>query len=193
MLEVMGRMPRHAFVDERLRKIAYGDHPLSIGNEQTISQPYIVAAMTEALELRLEDRVLEVGSGSGYQTAILAELAREVFTIERIPFLAEKASKILLECGYNNVHFKTGNGTLGWKEHEPFCKILVTAYSPGIPRELFEQLREKGRMVIPVGDAFSQVLTMVDKIGGKPKKSSLFSCIFVPLVGDNGWSDFIGA
>lgn len=193
VLEAMRKIPRHLFVDEHLRKVAYEDYPLPIGEGQTISQPYMVAAMTEALKISKKDRVLEIGTGSGYQTAVLAELAQEVFTIERIPSLAEKASRILSALRYTNIHSKIGNGTLGWKEYAPFDKILVTAGSPGIPEELFQQLREKGIMVIPMGDTFSQVLTVVSKIGGKPKKKSLFPCIFVPLVGKDGWSQFIGA
>jgi protein-L-isoaspartate(D-aspartate) O-methyltransferase len=193
VLEAMGRVPREAFVDEHLKRMAYEDYPLPIGEGQTISQPYMVAAMTEALELHSEERVLEIGTGSGYQTAVLAELAREVFTIERIPSLAQRASRILLELGYSNIQFKVRNGTLGWKEHAPFDKTLVTAGSPGIPRELFEQLQEMGRMVIPIGDTFSQVLTVVTKVGGKLQKETSFSCIFVPLIGEGGWTDFIGA
>lgn len=193
VLETMRKVPRHLFVDEHLRRMAYEDFPLPIGEGQTISQPYMVAKMTEVLKLQAQDRLLEIGTGSGYQTAILAELVQRVFTIERISSLAERASRILADLGYNNVHFKTGNGTLGWKEYAPFDKILVTAGSPGIPNELFEQLREKGRMVIPMGDTFSQVLMVVNKVGGKPKMKSLFSCIFVPLVGEDGWDDFVGA
>lgn len=193
VLEAMRKVPRQIFVNEHLKRMAYDDYPLPIGEGQTISQPYMVAAMTEALELRAEDRVLEIGTGSGYQTAILAELAREVFTVERIASLAEKAGRMLLDIGYSNIEFKIGNGTLGWREHAPFDRALVTAGSPGIPRELFEQLEEKGRMVIPIGDTFSQVLTVVTKMGGNLKREKLFSCIFVPLVGKNGWTDFIGA
>lgn len=193
VLKAMREVPRHLFVDEQLKKVAYEDYPLPIGEGQTISQPYMVAAMTEALQLTGEDRVLEIGTGSGYQTAVLAEIAREVFTVERIPSLAEKASRTLVELGYTNIHFKIGNGTIGWMEHAPFNKILVTAGSPGIPEPLFEQLREDGVMVIPMGKTFSQILTVITKVKGEAKRKSLFPCIFVPLVGKDGWSDFIGA
>jgi protein-L-isoaspartate(D-aspartate) O-methyltransferase len=193
VLDAMRRVPRQMFVDEHLKKMAYDDYPLPIGEEQTISQPYMVAAMTEALEPHGEDRVLEIGTGSGYQTAVLAELVHEVFTVERISSLARRASEALLELGYSNIHFKTGDGTRGWSEHAPFDKTLVTAGSPGVPEELFRQLRDRGRMVIPIGDTYSQVLTIVVKDGEKLKKEKLFSCIFVPLVGEDGWGDFIGA
>jgi protein-L-isoaspartate(D-aspartate) O-methyltransferase len=193
VLDAMRRVPRQMFVGKHLKKMAYDDYPLLIGEEQTISQPYMVAAMTEALEPYGEDRVLEIGTGSGYQTAILAELVQEVFTVERISSLAHKASEVLLGLGYSNIHFKTGDGTRGWSEHAPFDKTLVTAGSPGVPKELFRQLRNSGRMVIPIGDTFSQVLTIVVKRGEELKKEKLFSCIFVPLVGENGWGDFIGA
>jgi len=193
VLAAMRTVPRQLFVGEHVRKMAYEDYPLPIGEDQTISQPYMVAAMTEALDPHDEDRVLEIGTGSGYQTAILAELVREVFTVERIASLAKKASEVLSELGYTNIRFKTGNGTLGWQERAPFDRVLVTAGSPGVPKELFRQLCDGGRMVIPIGNTFSQILTSIIKRGEELKRERLFSCIFVPLVGENGWGDFIGA
>jgi protein-L-isoaspartate(D-aspartate) O-methyltransferase len=193
VLDVMRGVPRHLFVEDRLGRVAYDDYPLPIGEGQTISQPFMVAAMTEALKLISGDRVLEVGTGSGYQTAILAELVDEVYTVERIPSIAEAAKVKLISLGYRNIRFRTGNGACGWKEESPFEKILVTAGSPGIPKRLFDQLTEKGRMVIPVGDMHSQVLTVVSKVGGEPKRERLFSCVFVPLVDRDGSIDFIGA
>ncbi len=193
VLGVMRSVPRHLFVEDRLTGVAYDDYPLPIGEGQTISQPFMVASMTEALELVEGDRVLEIGTGSGYQTAVLAELVNEVFTVERIPFIAEAARTKLVSLGYRNIRFRIGNGACGWEEESPFQKILVTAGSPGIPRALFDQLTEDGRMVIPIGDIHSQVLTVVTKVGGEPRRESLFSCVFVPLVDRDGLADFIGA
>ena len=187
VIEAFLKVPRHKFIPERNIQEAYEDHPLPIGEGQTISQPYMVALMTECLKLKGEEKVLEIGTGSGYQTAILAELAREVYSIERIPSLAEKAKIVLEELGYKNVKIKIGDGTLGWEEYSPYEGIIVTAGSPEIPPPLISQLKENGRLVIPLGDSFSQVLTVVEKVEGKIKQEEICGCIFVPLVGKYGW------
>ena len=161
VLEVMGKVPRDRFVEEALVGEAYNDHPLPIGERQTISQPYIVALMTEALELTGKEKTLEIGTGSGYQTAILADLSRKVYTIERIRALMVKARNILQELGYTNILFKAFDGTLGWKEYEPFDAIIVTAGAPKIPQPLLDQLADGGRLIIPVGNKFSQELIKV--------------------------------
>jgi len=189
VLKAMLKVPRHLFVDEALRDQAYGDFPLPIGEGQTISQPYIVALMTEALELKGNERVLEIGTGSGYQTAILAELALWVYTIERFPTLLERAKKVLNELGYKNISFKLDDGTLGWKEAAPFDAIIVTAASPDIPPPLVEQLAEGGRMVIPIGDEFSQTLIKGGKKGGKLHTKALEPVRFVKLVGAYGFKE----
>ena len=190
LLNVMRKIPRHLFVEEALRNQAYNDYPLPIGEGQTISQPYIVALMTEALELKGQEKVLEIGTGCGYQTAILAELAQSVFTIERIPTLMQRAKAILDSLGYFNVAYKTGNGTLGWPEVAPFQGIIVTAAAPEIPQPYVEQLEPGGKMVIPLGDKFSQVLYKIIKLpDGRIKKQYLCGCRFVPLVGIYGWSE----
>lgn len=181
------KVPRHKFVPEKNILEAYDDHPLPIGEGQTISQPYIVALMTECLGLKGDEKVLEIGTGSGYQTAILAELAHEVYSIERISSLAEKAKLILEELGYKNIKIKIGDGTLGWEEFSPYDGIIVTAGSPEIPPPLLNQLNDGGRLVIPLGDSFSQVLTVVEKNKDKIKKEEICGCIFVPLVGKYGW------
>jgi protein-L-isoaspartate(D-aspartate) O-methyltransferase len=189
VLKAMLKVPRHLFVDEALRDQSYGDFPLPIGEGQTISQPYIVALMTEALELKGNERVLEIGTGSGYQTAILAELALWVYTIERFPTLLERAKKVLKELGYKNISFKLDDGTLGWKEAAPFDAIIVTAASPDIPPPLVEQLAEGGRMVIPIGDEFSQTLIKGVKRGGKLHTKALEPVRFVKLVGAYGFKE----
>ncbi|MCD6213751.1 MAG: protein-L-isoaspartate(D-aspartate) O-methyltransferase [Candidatus Desulfofervidus sp.] len=190
LLNVMRKIPRHLFVEEALREQAYNDYPLPIGEGQTISQPYIVALMTEALELKGQEKVLEIGTGCGYQTAILAELAQSVFTIERLPTLMQRAKAILDSLGYFNVAYKTGNGTLGWPEVAPFQGIIVTAAAPEIPQPYVEQLEPGGKMVIPLGDKFSQVLYKIIKLpDGRIKKQYLCGCRFVPLVGIYGWSE----
>ena len=190
LLNVMRKIPRHLFVEEALRDQAYNEYPLPIGEGQTISQPYIVALMTEALELKGQEKVLEIGTGCGYQTAILAELAQSVFTIERVPTLMQRAKAILDSLGYFNVAYKTGNGTLGWPEVAPFQGIIVTAAAPEIPQPYVEQLEPGGKMVIPLGDKFSQVLYKIIKLpDGRIKKQYLCGCRFVPLVGIYGWSE----
>ena len=189
VLQAMLKVPRHLFVDEALRDQAYGDYPLPIGEGQTISQPYIVAVMTEALELKGNERVLEVGTGSGYQTAILAELSLWVYTIEKYPSLLERAKKILFGLGYKNISFKSGDGSLGWKEVSPFDAIIVTAATPKIPQPFIDQLLEGGRIVIPVGDEYSQILVKGVKRKGKLYTQTLEPVRFVKLVGAYGFKE----
>jgi protein-L-isoaspartate(D-aspartate) O-methyltransferase len=183
VLAAMRRVPRHLFVEEALRDRAYGDHPLPIGEQQTISQPYIVALMTSLLELRGDEKVLEVGTGSGYQTAVLAEVARRVCSIERLPGLATRARALLERLGYTSVWIRVGNGTLGWADEAPFDRILVAAAGPQVPPPLFDQLAEGGRMVIPIGLPTGQSLTLVEKVGGQQRVRSCGDCAFVKLVG----------
>lgn len=190
VLAAMEKIPRHLFVEEALTDQAYNDNPLPIGEGQTISQPYIVALMTEALALTGKEKVLEIGTGSGYQTAILAELCDSVFSIERIASLANTARKILDQLGYYNVAIRVGDGTLGWKEEAPFDAIIVTAGAPRIPKTLVEQLAVGGRMVIPVGGKFSQELIKLTKNSENPediRKEHLCGCRFVDLIGEYGW------
>jgi protein-L-isoaspartate(D-aspartate) O-methyltransferase len=189
VLTAMAKVPRHRFVDEALVGDAYGDRPLPIGNGQTISQPYIVALMTQAMELTGSERTLEVGTGSGYQAAILAELCKEVYTIERIESLLLRAREILGELGYTNVFFKLFDGSIGWKEYAPFDAIIVTAAAPTIPQPLLDQLAEGGRLVIPVGKRLSQELIKVTKKEGTYIRESLGGVLFVGLVGAYGWKD----
>ncbi len=188
VIQAMLKVPRHLFVPEPYRSEAYQDHPLPIGYGQTISQPYMVAAMTELLELTGDEKVLEIGTGSGYQAAILAELAREVYTVERIPELLEQAKQVIESLGYTNVHFKLADGTLGWPEHAPFDRIIVTAAAPDIPQPLIDQLKPGGIMVIPVGSRYLQTLTkVIKKPNGKLQVKELFGCAFVPLIGEFGY------
>ena len=187
VLEAMRQVPRHLFVDEALRDQAYQDHPLPIGYGQTISQPYIVALMSEALGLKGGEKVLEVGTGSGYQAAILGRLAQKVYSVERIPQLLSRARKTLDSLGYTNIFLKLDDGTWGWKEFAPYEAIMVTAASPGVPEPLLEQLAENGVLVIPVGDEFSQHLIRVRNVGGKFLKEDLGGVRFVKLIGDHGW------
>ena len=187
VLRVMGKIQRHLFMEEALLGEGYNDHPLPIGHKQTISQPYIVALMTEALELTGKEKTLEIGTGSGYQTAILAELSEKVFTIERIRPLMEKARNLLHELGYTNILFKAFDGTLGWKEYEPYDTIMVTAGAPKIPKPLLDQLADGGRMVIPIGDRFSQKLIKVINKENSYKEEDLGGCRFVDLIGIHGW------
>jgi protein-L-isoaspartate(D-aspartate) O-methyltransferase len=185
VLTAMGALPRHLFVPERQRPSAYEDRPLLIGDGQTISQPYIVAVMTELLELRGSERVLEIGTGSGYQTALLAELASQVFSIEIVPNLAERAKKILTGLGYRNIELKVGDGFYGWEEKAPFDAILVTAAAPRIPDSLWRQLRETGRLVMPLGDARGrdQKLIRATKSDGQPVIENFSAVLFVPMTG----------
>jgi len=187
VLEAMRKVPRHLFVEEALRDRAYGDHPLPIGEGQTISQPYIVAIMTQLLHLTGSEKVLEIGTGTGYQTAVLAELARRVCSVERIASLAARARATLEAMGYTNVWVRTADGTFGWPDEAPFDRILVSAAAPAVPEPLFEQLVEGGRMVLPVGDPFAQTLTVVDRVGGEKKISADSGCVFVKLIGKYGW------
>ena len=189
VLEAMRKVPRHRFVDDRLKDSAYFDHPLPIGCGQTISQPYMAAFMTEALELSGKEKVLEVGTGSGYQAAILAELAGEVRTIERISELADGARGLLVTLGYTNISVGTGDGSEGWKEFAPYEAIIVTAASPDIPDALLEQLADDGRLAIPVGSQYSQELIVVSKSGGQVYRKNLGGCVFVPLIGKFGWKE----
>ncbi|MCC7202230.1 MAG: protein-L-isoaspartate(D-aspartate) O-methyltransferase [Nitrospirae bacterium] len=187
VLSAMRRVPRHIFAGKELEWRAYGDNALPIGEGQTISQPYMVAVMTEALELKGDEKVLEIGTGSGYQAAVLAQLARSVYTMERIVSLSVRAETLMNDLGYFNVIFRVSNGTLGWKEEAPFDGIIVTAGAPEIPETLIEQLSDGGRLVIPVGDRYSQMLTKVVKTAKGIVTSHLLSCVFVPLIGDYGW------
>jgi len=187
VLGAMLSVPRHEFVAEELRSHAYDDVPLPIGSGQTISQPYIVAAMTAALHLKPTDRALEIGAGSGYQAAVLSLLAKEVFTIERRSELASAASERLERLGYFNVHVHCGDGTLGLSEFAPFDAILVAAAAPAAPQPLLAQLAEGGRMTIPVGDADNQELQLIEKRAGKLLTKMLEGCRFVPLVGHHAW------
>lgn len=190
LLEAMGKIPRHRFVGKEMKDEAYADRPLPIGNGQTISQPYMVALMTEALQLTGKEKILEIGTGSGYQAAILAELSSWVYTVEKFPDLLEKAVDVLRELGYDNFSAKVGDGTLGWEEHQPFDSIIVTAGAPDIPRALQDQLAEGGRMLIPVGDRFLQDMILVTRKEGDLERQSLGGCRFVPLTGEQGWSEY---
>ena len=187
VLAAMLAVPRHEFVPEELRSRAYEDAPLPIGGGQTISQPYIVAAMTSALRLQPGDRVLEIGTGCGFQAAVLSHLAREVFTIELRPELASAASEKLARLGYHNVHVHCGDGTLGLPEFAPFDAILVAAAAPEVPEPLLAQLAEASRLIIPVGDVDNQELRLVEKHAGVFSSKMLEGCRFVPLVGHHGW------
>ncbi len=182
------KVPRHVFVPDEAQAEAYDDHPISIGQGQTISQPYIVALMTQLLRLQGHERVLEIGTGSGYQLAILAELALEIYSVERLPELLEQAHHRLQALGYLNVHLTLGNGSEGWPEHAPYEGILVTAGASQIPRALVEELAEGGRLVIPVGSQTAQMLTLVERREGNIHTRPITSCVFVPLIGDYGWS-----
>jgi len=187
VLAALRRIPRHVFVDEALWERAYGDHPLPIGDGQTISQPFIVGKMTELLQLSGGEKVLEIGSGSGYQAAVLGELAARVCTIERIPKLAQRARENLELLGYANVWVRVANGTLGWPDEAPFDRILVAAGGPSIPPPLFAQLAEGGCMVMPVGDATGQVLQVIEKHRGEMHVTEHSGCVFVKLVGKYAW------
>lgn len=186
-LAAMGRVPRHLFVEDALASQAYGDHPLPIGRGQTISQPYIVALMTQALGLTGSERVLEIGTGSGYQAAILSLLCERVYTVERIDSLLVRARKVFDQLHYLNILTRLDDGTMGWPEQGPYEAIMVTAGGPRVPEPLLEQLTDPGVMVIPVGDRYVQDLTVVHKEGGEMRKSIIESVRFVDLVGTHGW------
>ena len=187
VLAAMEKVQRHLFVREDLKDKAYNDCALPCGEGQTISQPYMVALMTELLELKGDEKVLEIGTGSGYQSAVLSLLASEVFTLERIETLASAAKERLEELGCRNVHVIISDGTKGSPEHAPFDGIIVTAGAPEVPGKYMEQLKVDGRLVIPVGSRHSQVLYQIKKTAAGPKKTVSTACIFVPLIGEDGW------
>jgi len=185
VLTVMGKVPRHEFVPERLRAQAYQDRPLPIGHGQTISQPYIVAFMTEQLEPRPADRVLEIGTGSGYQAAVLAELVAQVYTIEIIEDLAKRAATDLQRLGYTNVHVRAGDGYKGWPEAAPFDAIIVTCAPENVPQPLIDQLKDGGRMIIPIGPMWDQELVLLRKHGNKLEQHAVLPVRFVPMTGQS--------
>ncbi len=189
VLAAMRSVPRHLFVDEIFRNNAYGDHPLPIDEGQTISQPYMVALMTEVLDVALDHVVLEIGTGSGYQTAILAECASQVYTVERMPKLAEHAQNMFEQLHYDNIQVRVGDGTLGWSEYAPYQRIIVTAGAPAVPEALIEQLADGGKLVIPVGSRMSQVLEIITKHGEQVSTETSCHCVFVKLIGQNGWNE----
>lgn len=187
VLTAMEMIPRHLFVPEAYRSEAYDSCALPIGEGQTISQPYMVAVMSQALDLQGGEKVLEIGTGSGYQTAILGWLAKEVYTIERIEPLAERAKVVLQTLGFDNIHIRLGNGTLGLPEEAPFDRILVTAGAPSVPPALTEQLASSGILVAPIGDQWMQELTILLKEADGLRMKRGVSCVFVPLIGAGGW------
>jgi protein-L-isoaspartate(D-aspartate) O-methyltransferase len=187
LLEAFRKIPRHRFVPRNLRAEAYTDGPLPIGEGQTISQPYMTAIMTQSSEVAPGDRVLEIGTGSGYQSAILAEMGTEVYTIERVPELFEQAREVLGQLQCDRVHARLANGTLGWEEEAPFDVILVTAGAPEIPKPLLEQLAIGGRLVIPLEEGYSQVLYVVRRTPKGFHRERGERCTFVPLIGEYGW------
>ena len=189
LLEALRSIPRHLFVPAGEAERAYNDGPLQIGSGQTISQPYIVAVMTDLLELKGEENVLEVGTGSGYQAAVLGKMARCVHTVERYANLARQAEAVLRRIGLNNVVIHTGDGSLGWAQGAPYDGILVTAAAPSVPRVLLEQLVDGGRLVIPVGGRNGQDLQCWQRVGERFEQESIFPVVFVPLRGESGWGD----
>jgi protein-L-isoaspartate(D-aspartate) O-methyltransferase len=188
LLNAFRKVPRHFFVPEKFQSEAYQDYPISIDEGQTISQPYMVASMIELLELNPDDKVLEIGTGSGYESALLAELAQEVYTVERHASLMETAQDRLEKMNYQNIYFKVGDGSAGWDEHAPYQAMIVSAAAPKIPQPLLDQLANEGRMVLPEGESYSQTLVRIIKSGDSLKKESYFNCVFVPLIGEHGWS-----
>jgi len=189
VLRAMSVVPRHKFVSSEYSEAAYNDGPLSIGSGQTISQPYMVAMMTEALMLSKNDKVLEIGTGSGYQAAVLREITSNIYSVERISTLAEKAENLLTLLGYNDIKIMVGDGSLGWPEQAPFDAIIVTSGSPGVPETLMSQLNDGGRMIIPVGSRSSQRIIRIIRAGDNYNKEEMLSCIFVPLIGKYGWDN----
>ena len=183
-----GKVPRHRFVPKELEREAYADHPLPIGEGQTISQPYIVALMIGCLRLQGHERVLEIGTGSGYQTAILAELALEIFSLERVEELLLAARARLEGLGYLNVQLRASNGSLGWPERAPYDGIIVSAAAPSLPAPLLEQLADHGRLVLPIGPPQGQMLVEVEKHDGRISQREIASCVFVPLLGQYDWT-----
>ncbi len=188
VLRAMAEVPRHLFVDSAQQASAYGDHPLPIGGDQTISQPLVVAAMTQVLQLTGSEKVLEIGTGSGYQAAILSRLCEKVYTVERINTLLAGARKLFDKLRYYNILARLDDGTMGWQEYAPYDAIIVTAGGPEIPRPLIDQLADPGRMVIPVGDREVQELHFVQKVNGEVKIEKLESVRFVSLIGEHGWN-----
>lgn len=188
VLLAMGRVPRHAFVEEGMWNQAYLDRPLPIGDGQTISQPLIVGLMTQQLELTGREKILEIGTGSGYQSAVLLEMGCQVFSIERLSKLSNRARKILYGTGYTRFTLRIGDGTLGWPEEAPFDRIIVTAGAPVVPEALIDQLADGGRLIIPVGSADAQQLTIIDKRNGMVSKQMGSACRFVKLIGQHGWT-----
>ncbi len=183
VLDAFRKVERHKFIPEDLRPSGYSDFPVPIGESQTISQPYIVALMTELLDLSGNEKVLEIGTGSGYQTAILAELSKYVYSIERVEVLAQKAEEVISALNYTNVKIKVGDGTLGWPQESPFDRIIITAASPRVPLPLTEQLNDGGKLILPLGESFSQVLTLIEKRNNQFITTEICGCVFVPLVG----------
>lgn len=186
VLGAMYRIERHRFLPDEYREEAYADSPVSIPHGQTISQPYIVALMTQELRLTEAEKVLEIGTGSGYQTALLSEMANEVYTVERFSDLSDKASALLRELGYKNIRFAVGDGTLGWKDAAPFDRMILTAACPRIPFPLEEQLAEGGQIILPLGDQHRQILIRAAKKNGRIVTERICDCVFVPLVGEFG-------
>jgi protein-L-isoaspartate(D-aspartate) O-methyltransferase len=189
VLDAFRKVPRHLFVDGAMYAQAYDDNALPIGSGQTISQPYVVALMTQLLQLGKDDKILEIGTGSGFQTAVLARFSRRVYTIERQRDLAEISRKRLREMGYENIAFKQGDGTAGWVQHAPFDRILVTAGAPVVPEVLLEQLVVGGCMIVPVGDRMHQELRVYDKKADGISNHSEGGVVFVPLIGQHGWKE----
>jgi protein-L-isoaspartate(D-aspartate) O-methyltransferase len=189
LLNVMGEIPRHLFILEALRSTAYGNHPLPIGEGQTISQPYVTALMVEALELNGTEKILEIGTGSGYQTAVLAKLVEKVYSIERITSLALKARKLIESLHYINILIRVADGSYGWSENAPFDRIIISAASPTIPEPLLDQLKDKGIMIIPLGTETSQTLVKVIKEGERKRVIDISPCLFVKMIGQHGWKN----
>ncbi len=189
VLDAMLKVPRHLFVEEALQNQAYGDFPLPIGEKQTISQPYMVALMTESLQLGGGEKVLEIGTGSGYQAAVLAQIASRVYTVERFPALARRARRVIDSLHYNNVNIKVDDGTLGWESEAPFDGIVVTAGAPSVPESLPDQLAPGGRLIVPVGTYGAQVLKRITRKEKGSLEEDLLDCRFVPLIGKHGWND----
>ncbi|MFH1594210.1 MAG: protein-L-isoaspartate(D-aspartate) O-methyltransferase [Candidatus Omnitrophota bacterium] len=189
VLEAFRNVARHELVPQKLRGMSYEDHPLPIGENQTISQPYMVALMTESLCLKGDEKVLEIGTGSGYQAAILSSLARDIYSVERVESLAIEAKVALDRLGVKNVKINVGDGTLGWPENAPYDGIIVTAAAPKVPDAYIDQLTIGGRLVIPLGTMYSQILTVIEKRAGGINKIELCGCVFVPLLGEEGWSE----
>jgi len=189
LLLALEKVPRDRFLPPRTRDLARADQAVEIGLEQTISQPFMVAAMTLELDLSGRERVLEIGTGSGYQTAVLAHRAAMVFSIERFAELSLRARGILDGLSLTNIHYRIGDGSLGWPEEAPFDRILITAAAPSLPKTLFDQLREGGLLIAPIGDDQLQQLTVIRKVNGKANPRKVMSCRFVPLVGEEGWSE----